>query len=148
MTRTCGGWRIALATPAALLYSLVFFVPLLALFRYSFATSNNLNLELVWTLQNYRTIFSASIYLPLLLHSLWIAALVTFFAVLVGFPVAYIIARAPERHRTLLIILLVIPWWSSFIVRIFAWYTIFGRSGVINRTLDLLQITSAPIEFF
>lgn len=131
-----------------MLYIVFFLAPVLVLFRYSFATSRQLRLELVWTLDNYQAFFGSPLYAPLLLHSLAVAGLVAALAVLLGYPVAWIIARAPERRRNLLLILLIIPWWSSFIVRVFAWYTIFGRSGVINRSLELLGLTQSPIEFF
>lgn len=131
-----------------MLYIIFFLAPLLVLFRYSFATSKQLKLELVWTLDNYRTFFESPIYAPLLVQSLAVAALVAILAVLFGYPVAWIIARAPERLRNLLLVLLIIPWWSSFIVRVFAWYTIFGRNGVINRSLDLMGFITSPVEFF
>jgi len=130
------------------LYGAFFLIPMLVLFRYSLASSEQLKLEFVWTLQNYRAFFDSPLYAPLLLHSLAVSALVAALAVLFGYPIAWIISRAPERRRNLLLILLIIPWWSSFIVRVFAWYTIFGRSGVINRSLELLGVIQSPIEFF
>ena len=121
MSGAIGWWRIALTASAVLLYVAFFFVPVLLLFRYSFATSRQLQLDFIWTLENYRTFFESPIYIPLLARSLAVSALVALLAVLFGYPVAWIIARAQERRRNLLLVLLIVPWWSSFIVRVFAW---------------------------
>jgi spermidine/putrescine transport system permease protein len=130
------------------LYLGFFLIPVIVLLRYSFTTSEQLKVEMVWSLDSYRIFFESPLYAPLLLHSLEVAAFVAALAVLFGYPVAWIIARSSERWRNLLLVLLIIPWWSSFIVRVFAWYTVFGRSGVINRSLDLLGIVTTPVEFF
>jgi spermidine/putrescine transport system permease protein len=140
--------RLLLALPTALLYSVFFLIPIGVLLRYSFASSKNLRVDLIWTLDNYRVFFEGAIYGPLLIRSLGIAALVTAITILIGFPAAWLIAQAPERRRNLLLVLMILPWWASFIVRIFAWYTIFGNNGIINRTLILLGLTTEPLEFF
>jgi len=114
----------------------------------SFASSAELMVQYVWSLQNYATIVSEPIYLRLLCRSLAIAALVTVLAILLAFPAAWIIARTKPKYRNTLLILLMIPWWSSYIVRAFAWYTMFGRSGLINRTVESAGVTSGPLDLF
>lgn len=140
--------RLLLSSPAALLYTLFFLAPLLVMLRYSFATSENLRIMLIWTLKNYVVFFENPFYAALLVRSLLIATLVSVFAVLIGYPTAWIIARAPERWRNMLLVLLIIPWWASYIVRVFAWYTLFGSTGVINKTLILLGLTNRALDFF
>ena len=140
--------RIFLSLPTAVIYSTFFLVPLLLMFRYSFATSEDLRINLVWTLDNYVKFFESPIYLNILIRSLLIAGLVSVLAILVGYPAAWIIARAPENRRNFLLVLLVIPWWASYIVRVFAWYTMFGNNGVINKTLILFGIVDEPLSFF
>jgi len=140
--------RALLCLPGAALYFLFFLLPLLVMLRYSFATSANLQLQLVWTVDNYQTFLQGPTYLRLLLRSLLIAGAVTVIAALVGYPVAWIIARAAPARRNLLLILLIIPWWASYIARVFAWYTLFGSNGVINKTLMLLGLVDEPLEFF
>lgn len=140
--------RLLLSSPAALLYAVFFLAPLVVMLRYSFATSENLRITLIWTLENYVTFLENPFYANLLVRSLLIAALVAALAVLIGYPTAWIIARAPERRRNLLLVLLIVPWWASYIVRVFAWYTLFGNNGVINKTLILLELTSEPLDFF
>lgn len=142
------GHRIFLSLPAAVLYAVFFLVPLIVLIRFSFASSANLRIELLWSLENYRTVLENPIYLPLLARSLLIAAFVTIVTVVIGFPTAWLIAGAPERRRNILLVLLIIPWWASYIVRIFAWYTMFGYNGVINKTLMMLGFIEAPLQFF
>ena len=140
--------RLLLSLPAGVLYVVFFVIPLLVLLRMSFASSTSHRIELVWTLENYSTFFTNPIYAPLLFRSLVISALITVITVAIGYPAAWYIARAPERRRNLLLVLLVIPWWASYIVRVFAWYTVFGNNGIINRTLMLLGITQDPLPFF
>jgi ABC-type spermidine/putrescine transport system permease subunit I len=125
-----------------------FLAPLVVMLRYSLATSENLRITLTWTLDNYVTFLENPFYGNLLLRSLLIAGLVAALAVLVGYPTAWVIARAPERRRNILLVLLLIPWWASYIVRVFAWYTLFGSNGVINKTLILLGLTAEPLDFF
>ena len=140
--------RLLLSLPAGFWYFLCFVVPMLVMLRFSFASSESLRVTFVWTLDSYTTIFSNPLYMSLLLRSLGVAVLVAVLAVLIGYPAAWIIARAPERRRNLLLVLLIIPWWASYIVRVFAWHTLFGNSGVINRTLRLIGLTDEPLSFF
>jgi spermidine/putrescine transport system permease protein len=121
---------------------------MLVMFRFSFASSKNLRLDYVWTIENYLTFFEVKFYSPLLLRSLLIAAIVALISVLISYPAAWIIARAAEHRKNFLIILLIIPWWASYIVRVFAWYTLFGNNGVINKALILLNLSKDPLSFF
>jgi spermidine/putrescine transport system permease protein len=141
-------FRALLSLPAAILYLILFFIPMVLMLRYSFATSENLNLTLIWTLDNYATLLNNDLYLKVILRSLYVAGLVSIVAVLIGFPAAWILARAPERHRNLLLVLLIVPWWASYIVRVFGWYILFGNSGVINKSLLYIGIISTPLQFF
>ncbi len=140
--------RVLLSSPAAGFYLFVFAVPMLLMLRYSFATSENLRLSLIWTTDNYVTLLDNALYAKVLLRSLYVAGLVSVLAVLIGFPAAWIIARAPEHRRNLLLVLLVLPWWASYIVRVFGWYILFGNNGVINRALLGLGIVDDPVAFF
>lgn len=148
MERLSSLTRVLLTLPAALWYLVFFGLPLLVLLRFSFASSENLSVTYVWTLENYRTLATNPLYGGLLVRSLGVAALVALAAVLIGYPAAWVIARAPERRRTLLLVLLIIPWWASYIVRVFAWYTLFGNNGVLNRTVSLLGLSDEPVALF
>lgn len=148
MQRLASLTRILLSLPAAVFYFFVFFVPMLLMLRYSFATSEDLRLSLIWSLGNYATILDNALYAKVLFRSLYVASLVSLLAILIGFPAAWILARAPERRRNLLLVLLILPWWASYIVRVFGWYILFGNSGVINRALLHIGIISEPLAFF
>ena len=141
-------WRVMLSLPGAIVFLTFLLVPMLVMLRYSFASSENLRISLIWTLDNYAIFFEKPLYFRVLLRSLTVAGVVSLFAILIGFPAAWVIARAPERYRTMLLVLLIIPWWASYIVRVFGWYTMFGNSGVINETLVRIGIVDEPLAFF
>ena len=108
MKRLTTATRLLLSSPAGLLYALFFLAPLVVMLRYSLATSENLRITLVWTLDNYVTFFENPFYGSLLLRSLLIAGLVATVAVLIGYPTAWVIARAHERWRNIFVMLLII----------------------------------------
>lgn len=140
-----GRARLVLAGPIVIMMVVFFVLPLILMLRYSFASSENLNLDLVWTLDNYRYFFSTTVYWWLLLKSLGIAALVSAICIVIGLPAAWVMARAPERRRNLYLILLVLPWWASYIVRAFGWFTLFGNSGLINKVLLWSGLVEEPL---
>ncbi|MGF7160848.1 spermidine/putrescine transport system permease protein [Rhodoligotrophos appendicifer] len=139
---------ILLSAPLLTLYIAGLLVPLCILARYSLAANINMRTSFVWTFANYTKIFTGDLYLPLLMKSLGIGALVTIICLLVGYPAAWIIARANEKRRTMLLLLLLLPWWASYIVRVFAFYTLFGNSGVLNKTAQLLGLSEETIGIF
>ncbi|QOV91637.1 ABC transporter permease [Humisphaera borealis] len=84
--------------------------------------------------------------LRILLRSIWIAALTTLLCVLVAYPVAYYIAvRAPARFRSLLLMLAILPFWTSFVIRTYAWMVILRPEGLINTLLMKLGVVSEPL---
>jgi spermidine/putrescine transport system permease protein len=139
---------VFLSTPLLFLYAVGLLAPLGILARYSVAANINLKTSFVWTLDNYIKIADSGLYGPLLIKSLLIAFSISVLCILIGFPAAWIIARANERWRTVLLLLLLIPWWASYIVRVFAFYTLFGNSGVLNRTVQLLGLSDQALTIF
>jgi putrescine transport system permease protein len=97
-------------------------------------------------LDPWRLLASDTIYLDALLTSLRIAATATLIAALLGYPMAYAIARAPMRRRNLLLVLVMLPFWTSFLVRIYAWTALLRPSGLINGVLQGLGVIDAPLE--
>jgi spermidine/putrescine transport system permease protein len=140
--------RVAVLGPTVLWYALFFLVPLALMVRYSFAFTENARLELVWTGDNYTRIATDPIYLSLLGKSLRLAGIVTLITLLIGYPAAWALARASDRHKAQLLALLIVPWWASYIVRIFGMRMGFGAGGIINAGLQWLGITDRPIELF
>lgn len=97
-------------------------------------------------LENYQTLASDSLYLTAYLSSVRLAALSTLLCLLIGFPLAYAIARAPRRWRPLLVVAVVLPFWTSFLIRVYAWMAILRPEGVLDALLMTLGVASAPLN--
>jgi putrescine transport system permease protein len=97
-------------------------------------------------LDNYWTIATDDLYLFTLLTSLRIAALGTLLTLLVAFPVAYAMAKAPRAWRPMLIALIILPFWTSFLIRVYAWIAILRQEGLLNQALLGLGVIAAPLE--
>ncbi|HEX5508050.1 MAG TPA: ABC transporter permease, partial [Pseudolabrys sp.] len=96
------------------------------------------------SLDSYDLIASDSIYLLSYLRSLEVAALSTAILLLIGYPIAYGISRFPRRWRPVLIMLVILPFWTSFLIRVYAWINILQRDGLLNEVLIKLGILNAP----
>jgi putrescine transport system permease protein len=78
--------------------------------------------------------------------SLWIAAVSTFLLLLVGYPIAYGMARAPKSIRPTLLMLVILPFWTSFLIRVYAWIGILSPEGLLNQLLQFLGLIDQPLE--
>jgi putrescine transport system permease protein len=78
--------------------------------------------------------------------SLWIAAVSTFLLLLVGYPIAYGMARAPKSIRPTLLMLVILPFWTSFLIRVYAWIGILSPEGLLNQFLDYVGLIDQPLE--
>ncbi len=96
---------------------------------------------------NYRLIASDGLYLRSLLKSLQVAGLSTLLLLLIGFPMAYGMARSARRLQPLLVILVILPFWTSFLIRIYAWINILQHDGLLNGVLLTLRIVDAPVTW-
>jgi putrescine transport system permease protein len=95
---------------------------------------------------NYALVLTDAFYIESYLQSLWIAAVSTVLLLLVGYPVAYAIARAPANWRPLLVLLVILPFWTSFLIRVYAWIGILSREGYLNQALMGLGLIAEPLE--
>jgi putrescine transport system permease protein len=100
------------------------------------------------TLDAYRTLFTDSLYLDAYISSLTIAAIATLVTLLVAYPFALAMARAPAHWRPFLIGLAAAPFWTSFLIRVYAWIALLKDEGLINKSLIALGVIDAPIEMF
>ena len=100
-----------------------------------------------WDVSNYRQLLTRDVYRQTLLRSAWIAARVTVFSLLLGYPLAYLLSFHGARRKNLLYQLVIIPLWVSYLVRAYAWKTILGTDGVLNTSLQYLHLTSHPLQF-
>ncbi|GLS19408.1 spermidine/putrescine ABC transporter permease [Labrys miyagiensis] len=135
---------LALVSPT-LVYALIFLVvPILLVLANSFWTQHYLTIDRTFTLDNYRTALTDPIYRDLLLRSLWVSLLVSFFTVTLAYPIAYFISFKGGRHKGLWLFLITIPFWTSYLLRVMSWKVILGYNGVLNSILMGLGITSEP----
>ncbi len=95
--------------------------------------------------ENYIRLFTDTRYVNTYLASIWTAFVSTVFALLIGFPMAYTIARAPEKYRNLLLILVIIPFWTSFLLRVYALIGLMQNTGQINSFLMWIGLIDQPI---
>jgi putrescine transport system permease protein len=94
---------------------------------------------------NYRFLFTDRLYISAYLYSLKVAAVSTLWCLLIGYPMAYAIARSTLVWRNLLLMLIVLPFWTSFLLRVYAWIGLLKNNGVINNVLLALGVIHAPL---
>jgi putrescine transport system permease protein len=97
------------------------------------------------SLDNFKLLFSDSLYLSSYLLSLVVAAASTAILLLIGYPIAYGMARLPRRWQSVAMMLVIVPFWTSFLIRIYAWINILQHDGLLNKTLFSLHLISAPL---
>lgn len=100
-----------------------------------------------FTAANYARLFQESIYVESYLSSLWIAGTSTVIMLFVAYPLAYGMARAPKAWRPTLLMLVILPFWTSFLIRVYAWIGILAEEGLLNWLLTSLGIIDEPITF-
>ena len=135
-----------LLVPAAAWMALFFFVPLLLVLAISFAARGPYGgIEWTPTLENY-ALLGDSLYLHVYGRSLILATLTTAVCLLAGFPLAYYIARLPVRWQGVWILLVIVPFWTNFLVRTYAWMFILRTEGLLNTSLLKLGVIASPVE--
>ncbi|WP_118133571.1 ABC transporter permease [Oceanicella sp. SM1341] len=138
-------WGLVL--PALGWTGLFFLLPFAVMVVTSFARREGREIVLAWSLQNYVDFVEKSFLLRGLVVSLEITALVVVISVLLAYPLAWIIAeRVPARWQRTALILAVLPFWTSYVVRSYAWVLLLSRNGVVNDTLLSLGLVSEPLE--
>ena len=101
-------------------------------------------LQATW--DNYRFLFQDNLYPLSYLKSIWIAAVSTFFCLIIGYPMAYGIARSSPATRNILLLLVILPFWTSFLLRVYAWMGILSTRGLINNTLLAMGLIDEPLQ--
>jgi spermidine/putrescine transport system permease protein len=136
---------LMLLAPGTVLMLLFLLLPLCIVIAYSFAGRDAYG-GVVWefTLANYAELLQP-LYVPILSNSLQLAALNTLLCLLIGYPVAYYIAFRAGRLAPVLLVLMLIPFWINFLIRISAWVVLLGRNGMINAGLQAF-ITEEPVR--
>lgn len=130
--------------PTGVVMFLLFFLPLLIVVLYSFLTRGVYGgVSLPFMLESYRRAFDP-LYLAIAWRSIWVAAFATSCCLLLGFPLALYIARYSHR-KTLLLNLVMLPFWTSFLIRIYAWMFLLRDTGLINTLLQSLHLIRYPL---
>ena len=140
-------WRAWLLLAPMVAWLLAFVVaPTAILVVYSFCERDELGrVVFSFTLENYRRVFDA-VYLRIFWRSIGYAGLTTAVCIVVGYPVAYCIGRAGEVWRQRLLLLVMVPFWTSFLIRTYAWIVILKQEGLLNGLLQALALTAAPLD--
>jgi putrescine transport system permease protein len=154
------GWRRALMLGVPYLWMAVLFLaPLAIVIQISFSEGIDgappyaplidtaADGSSVWrgSLEAYWLIFADSLYAAAFLNSVRIAATATLICLIIGYPMAYAIARAPVSRRAVLLTLVMLPFWTSFLIRVYAWMTLLRPTGLINQWLQALGLITEPL---
>jgi spermidine/putrescine transport system permease protein len=153
-----GEWLVSLPP---VVYLVVFFaVPALIMVLASFRTPGEFGglapltdeagrLDL--TVESYVRFFAEPVYLQVFIKSAWYAALTTLLCLLLAYPLASLIAKSPKRYRELLLLLVILPFWSNFLIRVYAWMIILGPNAalarVVNSALSMFGLGPVPLLF-
>ena len=121
--------------------------PLLLIFFLGFWTQDYLILDRGFSLDNYIEAWTEPIYRDLMLRSLGISAAVTLATVMLAYPMAYFISFHGGNRKALWLFLVTIPFWTSYLLRVFLWKVILGYNGVLNSSLDWLGVIAEPLTF-
>lgn len=140
------GKGLALSAPATLYVGLLVAVPLCILVAYSFWTQTYVQIDRTLTWANYQEAFTDPLVRHLMIRSVAIAGAVTLATVCLAYPIAYFIAFRTQK-KTLWLLLITIPFWSSYLLRVFSWKLILGFNGVLNSALISLGLIQEPLTF-
>lgn len=137
-----------MVSPPLIYVLLMLAFPIGAIILFSFWTQDFMTLDTTFTLANYREIWEKPIFAALLQRSLFVSGCVTLVTVILAFPVAYFVSFhvAPER-KSLWLFLITIPFWTSYLIRVFLWKVILGYNGVVNTGLINIGLIDEPLTF-
>lgn len=135
-----------LAWPYVLWIVLFTILPLLIIVLFSFTEKTEMgSISMVFTLDNYRKFFQP-LYLNVLKRSVILAVVSTVMCLIVGYPMAYIMSRAPRKKRNLMATLFVLPLWTNFLLRIYAWMGLLREQGLVNEFLKAIGLIERPLQ--
>ena len=148
--RTARLRELAPFLPAGLLLGVLFFVPLAVMFIFSLWTTNaNLDIVPTWNLDNYAQFFETGAYVRTLAKTVAMGAAVTTICLLFSLAVAYFLARyISRRWARVALLVIIVPFWSSYLLRVYSWQAILGEKGALNQVLLSLGLISEPSRLF
>ena len=131
-----------------LLVILLILIPLASFLSYSFFTVDGTDIIHEFSLFNFTEFFVDEIYINTLVRTIFLALVVMLACILLGYPVAYFLARYAGKYKYAILLMLIIPLFMSYIIKIYMMRSILGFSGLINKVLKMLGIIEKPLEFF
>ena len=137
----------ALLSPTLVVVVLGLVFPVIILTTLSFWKQDYVDIIRTFTFENYFAFFEKKIYYLILYRSIRISAFVTLVTIVLAYPLAYYIAFHVQKNKIMWIIMVTIPFWTSYLLRVFAWKVILGYNGVINSGFISLGLISEPLEF-
>lgn len=142
MTDAKPDWRMLLLAGPATLFTVLFFaVPLAAMVAVSFTAGGSASLD------NYRHFLTQPSYVKALVNSLEVTLIVTALSVVVAYPLAWVLAeRVPERWQRAALMLTILPFWTSYVVRSYSWLLLLAERGVVNRALLATGLLDQPLQ--
>lgn len=141
-------FQFGMSAPGVLATSILVLFALGVVLFLSFRTNDGSLLGGAFTLRNFTDSLSDPLYSAIILRSLTIAGIVTLATVATAYPVAYYLAFHAGKHRGLLLFIVTLPFWTSYLLRVFAWKVVLAYNGVLNSALLTTGITSEPILAF
>ena len=153
-------WRYFIVTIPYIWLLLFFLAPFVIVFKISLADpiiaqppftpffnqGSDGGFSIYTTFDNFLYLFQDSLYFVTYLNSVKLAFIATLFTLMIGYPIAYGIARSPQPTRNILLLLVVIPFWISFLLRVYSWMGILKTNGLINGFLLWLGVIDQPLE--
>ena len=127
---------------------LLILVPLASFLSYSFFTVEGLEIKHELSLSNYKEFLTGEIYIDTLFRTIFLALIVMLSCIILGYPVAYFLARYAGKFKYAILLMLIIPLFMSYIIKIYMMRSILGYSGLINKVLKMLNLIDTPLEFF
>jgi spermidine/putrescine transport system permease protein len=140
--------RTLLVLPALAWVLILVLVPNIFLLLYSLWQNELGTIVHIWNIENYRTLFGSQVFQVLLKRTFLIALASAGIATLIAYPLAYLVVRKFGRFKTTAALLILVPLWVSYLMRVFAWRIILGESGVLNGMLKSLGVISKPSGAF
>jgi len=140
-------YKTLVSLPPLLWVGLFLLLPYALMFAHSFWAVRDGFVVHQWNLDNYKALFTNPVYAQVLFRTMRIAASVTLFSLLLGYPLAYYLSFHAGARKELLYQLVIVPLWVSYLVRGYAWKTILGSDGVLNSFLQYFHITHEPVGF-
>jgi spermidine/putrescine transport system permease protein len=134
-------------SPAVLWLTIFFVLPMIIIIGYSFLERGEYgNIEYIFTLRNYRRLFD-SIYFMAIIRTLQMASINAIICLLLGYPLAYFIAKQDNTTlKNILLVLVILPFWTNFLVRTYSWMILLGDEGIINNFLIKYGVLSEPMQ--